>query len=124
MPFNFFQVSRVLSLAFLLAGRLSLNADPVASFDKEIKPLLKKYCADCHEDGMKKGNVAFDEFKSERELVENHDLWARALKNVRMGLMPPQKKKERPGPEEIQKLAHWVKQESFHLDPTDPDPGR
>ncbi len=124
MPFKFFQVSRVLSLAFLLAGRLSLNADPVACFDKEIKPLLNKYCSDCHEDGMKKGNVTFDEFKSERELVENHELWAKALKNVRMGLMPPEKKKERPTPEDIKKLARWVKQESFHLDPANPDPGR
>jgi hypothetical protein len=110
--------------AFVGASSVSLLADAVASFQKEIKPLIAKYCSDCHEDGANKGNVAFDNFKSDQELIDKHELWARVLKNVRMGLMPPEKKKQRPSPEDVDKLAHWIKYQSFHLDPANPDPGR
>ena len=32
-----------------------------ASFDQKIKPLLEKYCFDCHSDGVDKGNFLLDE---------------------------------------------------------------
>ncbi len=46
-----------------------------AHFRKDIQPILRKYCYDCHGDGMDKGNVAFDEFKSDEELLAKRDLW-------------------------------------------------
>src|SRR5262245_1556263 len=48
-------------------------------FRKDIQPILVEYCYDCHGDGMKKGNVAFDEFKSDEELLDNRELWWKAL---------------------------------------------
>src|SRR5262245_9217483 len=56
------------------------------SFRREIQPLLKEFCYDCHADGANKGNIAFDEFKSDQAVLENHDLWLKALKNIRAGL--------------------------------------
>lgn len=94
----------------------------VNHFHKQIQPLLNEYCSDCHMDGAKKGNVAFDEFK-DGELVANRDLWFKALKNVRAGLMPPAKK-PRPSADEIQKLAAFVKTDVFAIDPANPDPGK
>ena len=40
-----------------------------AQFRKTIQPILTEYCYDCHGDGMNKGEVAFDEFKSDDELL-------------------------------------------------------
>src|SRR4029450_6505815 len=94
-----------------------------ARFDKEIKPILTQYCYDCHGDGMNKGKVAFDEFKSSEELLGNRDLWFAGLKNLRAGLMPPEKK-PRPSPDDIRKIALWIKGDVFAIDPKDPDPGR
>jgi len=37
-------------------------------FHKQIEPLLKEYCYDCHGDGMNKGGVAWDGFKSDQEI--------------------------------------------------------
>ncbi|HEY6229168.1 MAG TPA: DUF1592 domain-containing protein [Verrucomicrobiae bacterium] len=84
---------------------------------------MTEYCGDCHFDGAKKGNVAFDGFKTDAELLENRDLWLKALKNVRAGLMPPAKK-PRPSNEQIQKLAAFVKADVFEIDPANPDPGK
>ena len=54
------------------------------------KPVLAKYCYDCHGLGNVTAQVAFDQFTSDGQLLENRDLWWKALKQLRAGLMPPQ----------------------------------
>src|SRR5688572_886396 len=98
----FFSLSVVTFATFLTAAE---NNQP--NF-KDVQPILTKYCYDCHADGMDKGQVAFDVFKSQDELVNNHDLWLRVLKNVRAGVMPPEKKPH-PTPEEKHLLESWIK---------------
>jgi hypothetical protein len=95
----------------------------VAHFRNTVRPVLEKYCSDCHADGMNKGGVAFDQFKSDQALLADHDLWLRVLKNVRAGLMPPANK-PRPSYEEQQRLEQWIKYQAFGIDPLNPDPGR
>jgi hypothetical protein len=101
-------------------------AAPTASpdhFRKTIQPLLVEYCYDCHGDGMNKGQVAFDGFKSHDELLAKRDLWLAVLKNTRAGVMPPEKK-PRPSPEQQRLLEDWIKRDVFAVDPANPDPGR
>src|SRR4051794_33298364 len=91
--------SKWLCLAFLLlVGEYVQGAElPAAThFRKDIQPILSKYCYDCHGDGSSKGDVSLDEFASDAALVGNHELWLKVMKNVRGGLMPPQKQKARP----------------------------
>src|SRR6266542_2698551 len=108
----------------LLAPRAAAGELPAAAhFRKNVRPILEKYCSDCHADGMKKGGVAFDEFKSDDALLARHDLWLAVLKNTRAGLMPPAKKPQ-PSAEERQRLEQWIKFEAFGIDARNPDPGR
>ncbi len=72
---------------------------------------------------MSKGGVAFDKLGSDADLVGNVQLWSKALKNVRAGLMPPAGK-PRPTPAEVEVLANWIKFEAFGLNADNPDPGR
>ena len=94
-----------------------------AHFRKDIQPILTEHCYECHGEGMDKGNVAFDEFKSDDELLGKRDLWWAVLKNLRAGIMPPAKK-PRPPEAEKRRLEDWIKYEAFGIDPKDPDPGR
>jgi len=98
-------------------------APGAAQFKRDIKPILTEFCSDCHFDGANKGKVAFDEFKTDQDLLGNRELWGAALKNLRAGLMPPAKK-PKPSPEQIQTIASWVKGSVFQIDPKNPDPGR
>ena len=86
------------ALAAWLALAGALTAQPSSS-KAPISGLVGKYCFDCHADGSKKGNVSFDTFKSDDELVSKHDLWHAVLKNTRANIMPPAKK-PRPTAEE------------------------
>ena len=94
----------------------------VAHFRQTVRPLLSQYCFDCHGDGANKGGIAFDELKTDESILD-HELWSKVLKNVRAGMMPPQKKPH-PGMEERKKLEEWIKYEAFGIDPKNPDPGR
>ncbi len=109
------------SLGQLPAGGAELPA--AADFHKKVEPLLTQYCADCHSGEEKKGGISLDAFKNEADLVSDHELWLKVVKNVRAGLMPPAKK-PRPTDGELAVLADWVKYESFGLDAKNPDPGR
>src|SRR5438552_15052371 len=40
-----------------------------AEFQKDVQPILKEFCYDCHGDGAKKGEVAFDELTSDDTLL-------------------------------------------------------
>lgn len=98
-------------------------AQGAADFHKHIRPLLETYCFDCHADGVNKGNVAFDEFASDQAAVDNRDLWLRAFKMLRAGLMPPAKKPH-PSTHERAQVLHWIKRDVFAIDPANPNPGR
>ncbi|MGC3956738.1 MAG: DUF1592 domain-containing protein [Verrucomicrobiota bacterium] len=95
----------------------------VVAYQKDIRPLLENYCFDCHADGANKGNVAFDTFQSDSAALADHDLWWQVLKNLRAGLMPPQKKSQ-PTPAERERIELWIKRSVFAADPQNPDPGR
>src|ERR1041385_3687968 len=103
----------------------AIGDEPVGAnqFHKTVRPILEQYCFDCHADGVNKGKVAFDEFKSDQAALEDRELWSKALKNLRAGLMPPSKKSQ-PTAEEKARVALWIKRAVFQSDPQNPDPGR
>ncbi|HJS06075.1 MAG TPA: DUF1592 domain-containing protein [Pirellulales bacterium] len=115
----------IFAFVALSASHFATAAETAAigSFRESIEPLLANYCYACHADGEKNGGVAFDAFKSADELIADRQLWARVLKNVRAGIMPPAGE-ERPSAEQLRTLAHWVKHEALGIDPGNPDPGR
>src|ERR1043166_3594991 len=113
----------LVALSLLAADVAHGAASGIVAFRDKIRPILQEYCFDCHADGANKGNVAFDELKSDQAVLDNHDLWLKALKNLRAGLMPPPKKPQ-PSVEQKRAIAEWIKTAVFKSDPQNPDPGR
>jgi hypothetical protein len=94
-----------------------------ARFEREVRPLLREHCYDCHADGRDKGKVAFDTYGSIDALVADRALWAKVLANLRGGLMPPAGR-PRPRANAARKVEAWIKRDALALDPRAPDPGR
>lgn len=92
-------------------------------FERDVQPVLKTYCYDCHADGVEKGQVVFDRFATVTELKSQRGLWLSVLKNLQAGLMPPEKK-PRPNTDEIRRVEAWITRDVFGLDPANPDPGK
>src|ERR1041385_3497958 len=114
------RLSWAVFVAFCGLSRVTAaESAPVTHFQERIRPLLSQYCFDCHADGANKGGIAFDELKTD-DAILNHDLWLKVLKNVRAGIMPPQKKPH-PSADERKKLEEWIKYDAFGIDPKNPD---
>lgn len=114
--------------ACFLAGVIPLTGigttlRPATDFHRAIRPILETYCFDCHGDGARKGNVAFDEFKSDQAVLADRQLWLKALGMLRAGLMPPARK-PRPSVAQREQIARWIKYGVFGIDSRNPDPGR
>jgi hypothetical protein len=93
------------------------------SYDREIRPLLQKYCYDCHNEKKSKGDLSLEHYKSLEAIRADRKKWEMVLRNVRSGEMPPEKKPQ-PNADERDLLAKFVEQEIFRVDPKNPDPGR
>ncbi len=119
-------------LAFYFGGGLGARrhlpvvngAKANAEFHQKVAPLLKTYCADCHADGEKKGDLALDGYTNLNLVLKDRRVWERVLQNVKSGDMPPKKKKTQPTDPERAIITQWIEKTLFPVDPMNPDPGR
>lgn len=105
-------------------GSASAKDPAKLSFAKDVEPLLKKYCYDCHADGAKKGGVEYDKYPSHADLLADRKLWDQTLFNVRSRAMPPENRKRQPTLAERELIQAWIDYQVFKTDPKNPDPGR
>ncbi len=103
------------------------SAPPVnpalATFHQVIEPILKDNCYDCHGNGESRAGVAFDQLKTEDQILHNPDLWLKVLKNTRSGIMPAGGN-PRLSAQDQATLDNWIKFSAFGIDPDNLDPGR
>ncbi len=113
----------LLIIACVLCVFITASSGTADEYQERIKPLLSTYCFECHADGAKEGNVAFDGYASDTELLNDRRFWWNALKNVRADIMPPHPS-ERPNADEKKLLLDWIKTSRLGIDPAQSDPGR
>jgi hypothetical protein len=87
----------VLSVLFLLS---------VPAF-AEIRPLLQKYCLDCHNADKQKGDVDLTHFGSPQKVLKEFKLWQTMLQQVEEEEMPP--KKPLPSREERHQITAFLR---------------
>ena len=94
-------------------------------YDNQVKPLLSKYCGDCHFDGADKGEVTLDRFASLASVQNDRVTWQKVADNVLTHSMPPAKRQTQPSDEERKAIVAWVREALEFCDCTGPrDPGR
>ena len=88
----------------------------VAADWKSVQSFLKSHCADCHDEGVKKGDFTLDRL-SKDDVSGRVDL-ALVLERLRAGDMPPQSE-PRPKPDDLAQAIGWI---SAKLDSPLPGP--
>ncbi|MEQ1903479.1 MAG: two-component regulator propeller domain-containing protein [Pirellulaceae bacterium] len=87
-------------------------------FEKTIRPLLVKYCADCHEPGNMEG-LEFLEAETEDDLAGQRGVFAAVVEQMESGMMPP-KDSDQPSDAEQKTVTDWIRK-TLDLKPADTD---
>lgn len=77
------------------------------SFTKEIRPLLKTYCFECHSAKKKKGGLDLEKFNTDTGPIEWPELWDAVKDRLVSNEMPPGKSPQ-PKEAERQKLLAYI----------------
>ena len=108
--------ARTLSPSTFLLAASALLAQPkadLATYEKDVLPLLEAYCMDCHDMETQKGR--FDLESLAPNMLSDDDVleqWRLVEEQLHFGDMPPEKKKQ-PSAAERSRILHWVRTELF-----------
>lgn len=83
----------------------SVSAAPPA-FEADIRPLVAKYCVNCHSGKKPKGKVDFTKFKTDQDVEAQFDVWESAIGLLGDGEMPPEDAPQPTG-EELVRIKAW-----------------
>lgn len=83
--------------------------------------ILETYCQNCHNFEDYSGSIAFDVL-SRDELLQDDDIWEKALRRIRTGLMPPAGE-PRPGRAEFSSFVQGLENKLDNQHAEKPNPG-
>ncbi|AWM38774.1 Planctomycete cytochrome C [Gemmata obscuriglobus] len=90
------------------AGTAGTPAEPKLADYAAVRPLLAKYCLNCHSAKDKKGSLDLERFASADDVRKDAKVWQGVIEQVEAGEMPP-KEKPQPTNAEKKQLLGWVR---------------
>jgi len=98
---------RTLIVATLLfsAGVGVVFADE--TFTSSFQPLLKKYCARCHEEEKPCGDFRVDKLTADFDSAEQAGHWVEVMDNLNLGEMPPKDEPQLPL-DKLRSVTRWI----------------
>lgn len=98
----------------------------VVAFKKDVLPLFKKYCFECH--GTEEPEAGLDMIAFSRQLPGRATAarkWEKILQLIESGAMPPADHDPLPTKDEQKRMVKWIDDTIFFVDcERPPDPGR
>jgi hypothetical protein len=83
-------------------------ADLAGEYTQVVRPLLQKFCLDCHSTKVKKGSLDLERFTSVEAIRKDLKTWQHLIEQVEAGEMPP-KARTQPTEAERKTLLTWVR---------------
>ncbi|MBY0523782.1 MAG: DUF1592 domain-containing protein [Gemmataceae bacterium] len=84
------------------------SKDATGDFSVVVRPLMKKYCLDCHSTKAKKGSLDLERFGSLDLVRKDLKPWQQTIEMLEAGEMPP-KGKPQPTADERKQLISWIR---------------
>lgn len=79
-------------------------------FKNELKPLLEKYCYDCHGEKKQEAGIELHHLETLEDAYRNHRMLERLADEIRTEEMPPFEAKREPSKAEAQKMYSMLKE--------------
>ncbi|MEM8667091.1 MAG: DUF1592 domain-containing protein [Planctomycetota bacterium] len=97
-----------------------VNAETLAPFaesdiDRDVTPLLKKFCFDCHSNESSSGELNFEQLLRTTPIVKNRRKWINVIEQTKNHVMPPEDWQQ-PTIEERKKIVLSLHHAIFNFD--------
>lgn len=89
---------------FLICLALS---SPAEDFTRDILPILRHHCQDCHSAEKHKGDLDLERFRTLDEVRRDPEVWQSVADQLSQGAMPPPEHRQ-PTAEERDRLSQWI----------------
>jgi uncharacterized protein DUF1592/uncharacterized protein DUF1588/uncharacterized protein DUF1587/uncharacterized protein DUF1585/uncharacterized protein DUF1595/cytochrome c len=89
---------------------------------EDLTATVSKFCVDCHNDAERTAELTF-ESRSLSNVAAEADVWEKAVRKLRTGMMPPSDQPQ-PSAEERNLLASWLETSLDDAAAANPNPGR
>ena len=97
---------------------------PAELVSGQVKPLLAKYCFECHSGMKAKAGLDLSRVADDLSIIRDRKLWGRLVEYVEAGDMPPEGKPQ-PTQAEVDSLTHSIEEVLSNVDcGRESDPGR
>jgi len=83
-------------------------ADPVGDYAAVARPLVQKYCLDCHSAKAKKGDLDLERFATVADVRKDLKPWQHAIEQIEAGEMPPKSRPQLTDDEKT-RLLGWIR---------------
>lgn len=97
-----------LGLSGLVLLSSAARAEEEIPFETAVRPLVVKYCTECHDADVTKGDLNLDRFTTRDQAIDSLALWQRAGMRIENKEMPPRKEENQPTDEERALLTKWI----------------
>lgn len=108
-----------LTAAMLCISPAAFAAEPAspdaAGFERTIKPIIARYCGDCHSDDAPEADFSLTKWDTPDAVVQDRDRWIKALKMIRGGAMPPPDA-DPMAREDLATLTDWIDRAVLNID--------
>ena len=93
-----------------------------ARYERDVLPVLREFCADCHNCETSEGRWAFDGYARYADLLADQKTWGKVGQFVEYHIMPPHGEST-PSANQRRAILEWIDSSVFYVDPARPDPG-
>jgi len=98
-------ISALIGLAALSARARGADA---TTFEKDVRPLVKTYCVECHNANKKKGDLDLAQFDTSDKALKEEVVWEGIAEKLRAHEMPPKRSTKKPDDPQRQVILDWV----------------
>ena len=93
--------------SLLCASVFADDSHELDAFQRQVLPVLDRYCFECHSQEHADAKIAFDRFDRQAAAFADAAVWLKVLDVLEGGIMPPADSL-RPSVEEVRKVIDWI----------------
>lgn len=93
-----------------LARAVAQEPEKRDAFQRQVMPLLERYCVDCHTEDYSEAGIDLGRFEDQVSAIKDGAVWLRVRDALEGGIMPPANKPQ-PSAEERDGMIAWIEKD-------------